>query len=415
MGSGKPGGRNAYADKSLDPKYDWEKFRYQYRVWGRLTYNPDTPPEVWRRYLRQKFHAGAEPAETALASASRILPVITTAHDPSASNNSFWPEMYTNMPIVDLKLSDPYRDSPSPRKFGTVSPLDPQFFTTIEECAESLLTAPATAKYSSSEVAAWLMDLAAIAARNQARMTSMAKSKSSPELRRMTIDIAIQSGLGTFFAWKIRSAILWTIYERTSDRTALAEAVKAYRNGRQAWEGIAEASKPVYASDITYGPNAQMIGHWSDRLADIEADLAEMEKHLTASTPADPQAADSGRVRQAINAIMTPPRRAVPNCKHVPATHFEPGKPLEVVVSFPKANSRKVNLLYRHVNQGERWRTMEMKSQDREYTAEVAAEYTHSPYPLQYYFEIHEAGSALLYPGFEPELSNQPYFAVRQA
>jgi len=36
-GSGHPGGRCAYADKSLNPKYDWEKFLYTYRVWGRLT------------------------------------------------------------------------------------------------------------------------------------------------------------------------------------------------------------------------------------------------------------------------------------------------------------------------------------------------------------------------------------------
>jgi hypothetical protein len=33
MGSGMPGGRNAYLDKSLDPKYDWEKFSYDYRLW----------------------------------------------------------------------------------------------------------------------------------------------------------------------------------------------------------------------------------------------------------------------------------------------------------------------------------------------------------------------------------------------
>jgi hypothetical protein len=44
MGSGVAGGRNAYADKSLDPKYDWQKFEYQYRVWGRLaTTRKQTP------------------------------------------------------------------------------------------------------------------------------------------------------------------------------------------------------------------------------------------------------------------------------------------------------------------------------------------------------------------------------------
>ena len=36
-----------------------------------------------------------------LAAASRILPLLTSAHLPSASNHSLWHEMYTNQPIVD--------------------------------------------------------------------------------------------------------------------------------------------------------------------------------------------------------------------------------------------------------------------------------------------------------------------------
>lgn len=45
-GSGIAGGRCAYADASLRPKFDWEKYLYTYRVWGRLTYNPDAEPET---------------------------------------------------------------------------------------------------------------------------------------------------------------------------------------------------------------------------------------------------------------------------------------------------------------------------------------------------------------------------------
>ncbi|MGH7247206.1 MAG: hypothetical protein ACREH9_03790, partial [Pseudomonadota bacterium] len=411
---GIPGGRNAYADKTLDTKHDWEKFRYQYRVWGRLVYNPDTEPEVWRRYLRREFQGAAQPVEEALAHASRILPTITTAHDPSASNNSYWPEMYMNMPIVDPNSSVPYRDTPSPRKFGTVSPLDPQLFTTIEECAEALLSGQVGAKYSASEVAAWLSDLALAAARNQARIVSAAPKRNAPEFRRVAADVAIQSGVGEFFAWKIRSAILWSLYERTSGRTALTEAVKAYRTARDAWAGMAELAKPIYASNITYGPNPQMIGHWMDRLPAIEADLADMEKRLTEADPAAAQAADPPGLRRAIAAVLNPGRRPTLACKHAAAPYFEPGKPLEVALSFPEGDGKQVNLLYRHVNQGERWRTAEMQWRDRQYRGVIAAEYTQSPYPLQYYFEVHQAGAATLSPGFGPELSKQPYFVVRR-
>src|SRR5260221_11468047 len=85
MGTGQPGGRNAYADKSLDPKYDWQKFDYQNRVWGRLGFNPETDADGWRGYLRSEFRGAAQAAETALANPSRILPVITTTHGASGS------------------------------------------------------------------------------------------------------------------------------------------------------------------------------------------------------------------------------------------------------------------------------------------------------------------------------------------
>ena len=59
QGTGQPGGRCAYADRSLAPRYDFEKYLYTYRLWGRLGYNPDTDPEVWRRALRREFGAAA--------------------------------------------------------------------------------------------------------------------------------------------------------------------------------------------------------------------------------------------------------------------------------------------------------------------------------------------------------------------
>ena len=57
-GSGIAGDRCGYADASLKPRWDWQKYQYTLRVWGRLLYNPDADPDVWRRYLRTQFAAG---------------------------------------------------------------------------------------------------------------------------------------------------------------------------------------------------------------------------------------------------------------------------------------------------------------------------------------------------------------------
>ena len=93
-GSGQPGGRCAYADATLTPKYDWEKFEYYYRVWGRKLYDPDADAGDLAAVAAGGFGPGQRPVESAVANASRILPLLTSAHLPSASNHSFWPEIY---------------------------------------------------------------------------------------------------------------------------------------------------------------------------------------------------------------------------------------------------------------------------------------------------------------------------------
>jgi len=48
--------------------------------------------------------------------------------------------------------------------------------------------------------------------------------------------------------------------------------------------------------------------------------------------------------------------------------------------------------------------------------AEIPAAYTNSPFALQYYFELRESPQrAWLYPGFNPDLLNQPYFVVERS
>ncbi len=54
-GSGLPGGRDTYADVTLKPKPDFEKYDYTYRVWGRNFYSPDTDADGWRRLLRKQL------------------------------------------------------------------------------------------------------------------------------------------------------------------------------------------------------------------------------------------------------------------------------------------------------------------------------------------------------------------------
>lgn len=412
-GSGLPGGRCAYADTSLNPRYDWEKYDYTYRLWGRMLYNPDSPPETWRRLLFASYGKAAPEVERALACASRILPLVTTAHGASGANNSYWPEMYTNMPIVDPSRRHPYGDTPAPRRFGAASPFDPELFATVDEYAAELLSTP-SGKYSPVHVASWLEEAAETAARSLAEAERNATRASSVAFRRLKADVNLLAGLGRFFAGKFRSALLYALYEKSGDPKALEEALRAYRAARAAWAELSEQARGVYRSDVTFGYVAHMRGHWTDRLAAIDADLADMEKK-----PA--QAADGAvrvepeRVARAIAAALGRPTPMPFACGHDAPAAFRPGDSIAVALAVRGAGRpESVRLHYRRVNQAERWRTEDMAREGEQYRAVIPGEYTGSPYPLQYYFTLHQKAGAWIYPGFNAHLCGRPYFVVRQ-
>ena len=279
-GSGIAGSRCAYRDPAANPAPDWSKYLYTYALWGRLLYDPGCDPEVWRRVLRSRFGESARPLESALGLATRILPIITTAHTPSAAQDTYSPEFYTNQSIAAPAAPAPYGDTPSPKVFGTVSPLDPEMFSTIEEYAGRLLARDRSAKYSPVEVAQWIEDLEESAAASLAEAGRPAASTPTPELARAVTDIRIQLGLGRFFAAKFRSAALYAVFVKSGSRGALEAAVVLYRQARDHWARMAEEDARVYAADITFGPLPHQRGHWINRLPAIDADIAVMSQAL---------------------------------------------------------------------------------------------------------------------------------------
>lgn len=412
-GSGHPGGRCAYADKSLNPKTDWEKFEYYYRLWGRHLYNPDVEPEVWRRYLRREFGSGAEQLEAALANASRLLPLVTSSHLTSASNHAFWPELYYNMPIVIGSERSPYGDTPSPKCFGTVSPLDPQLFSTVVEHAQDLLDGNTNPKYSPIEVAQWLEGFAA--ASDEALRAARLKvgDPKAPAFRRIEEDVHIQNGLGQFFAAKLRSGVLYEVFCRGGNVEAGKLALSKYRSAREAWEKMAQRARGVYVEDVSYGDVPMRRGHWLDRLPDIDRDIAAMQKSLDAvpTSSAKPEA-----VTRALQAALAVQKRPAPHCHHAVPAGFHPGQ--ELPLHLTRSNeprgemNERAKLFYRHVNQGERWISCDMERSGKAFEASIPAGYTESRFSLEYYFELRGNAGACFYPAFNTSLSNQPYFSL---
>jgi hypothetical protein len=408
-GSGHAGSRCGYADAAYNPRWDWEKFEYSTRLWGRMLYNPETKPEVWQRSLKRQFGTGAMAMETALANVSRILPVVTTAHAPSAGNNMYWPELYFNQSMVDAKNFGPYFDAEEPRVFGNASPFDPRLFLSINEYAGELLKEKLSGKYNPVEVAQWIEDFAATgrAALAQAEITAI--DRDTAAYRRAKVDIEIQAGLGEFFGAKFRSGVLFHLFEITQERAALEASIEQYKKARAAWARLADVSNGVYMTDITVGEQPYLRGHWMDRLPAIDKDIVELSAMLDAITTSEA----SPKLRVAIQTVLGRPHRTPIAAHHTMPASFRRGEALALAVSVP-ADAAGVKLHYRRVDQAENYVTVAMELQGAQFAASLPAAYTETAFPLEYFFEISmNDGKAGLHPGFTPDLTNQPYFVVR--
>ncbi|MDF2958658.1 MAG: hypothetical protein K0S39_393 [Paenibacillus sp.] len=416
--SGSPGGRELYKDEALqlDGHRGWRKYRYTYRVWGRSVYNPNANPDQWQRYLAHQFQNAAQDCEQALAHASRILLLITTAHLPSASNNYFWPEMYNNLAIVKTdKVSETVFDTPAPHTFGAVSPLDTGIFYAINEYADDSVQGKLRGKISPLEVADRLSALAAEADRHLASAASRVSDPADAEYRRWAVDIAALAGIGHFFAHKLRAGVAYALFERTGNMEQLQDALRSYRSALTAWQQVVSATKDVYRDDITFGYKPFMKGHWADRLAGIEEDIAAMEQvYLTAV--ADYEGTAPLETASAGASLDSSSVQQRPALHHISPERFCIGEQVELKVTVNgSAEGLDISLLYRHANQAEAYQTAVMsKGAEGEYTAVIPGSYTDSSYPLVYFFELkNDRGEAWLAPGLDVDLSNQPYYVIR--
>jgi hypothetical protein len=394
-GSAVPGTRTGYADASLKPTRDWEKYVPWYQVWGRLLYDPRTASEA------------SEPThlQRALSSASRILPIVTHAYLPSAACDAYWPEIYWNQPMAAEDADNPYTDTLAPKVFHNASPLDPQLFATMSQVAEELLDGKIGGKYTPIEVAQWLDTFASAAEQH----LSLAGTSHTPAARRTIADVKLQIGLGQFFSAKFRAGVLYVVYVKTNDRRALELCLDQYRSARSFWARLADLSGHVYASDLSVSDRFDERGQWRDRLAGIDADISALTGKL-------PSAETTANAAGAIDDILRPKPRVLLKCQHAPPARFRRGDPITLIVAVDASHQIKAATLhYRRVNQAERFQSVLMESEANRFRAQIPATYTESPYPLQYYFELRSSPrSVSLYPGFTPDLTNQPYFLVRQ-
>lgn len=410
QGTGIAGGRSGLIDPTLASLPEWQRHEYAFRLLGRLSYSPDAGPESWQRYLKARLGPAASAVERAMAAASRILPLVTETHGPSIANNCYWPEVYTNISGIGTFTPRPVGfDMDGPTRFGNAPSFDPQMFPSARVYIEALLNGSVPPSYAPLDVAGWLDDFAKQAETALSELKLVPEWSSRP-VARYALDAEIMAAIGRFFAQKFRSACYAELMLATRSLAAQRLALAHARLALTAWTRAADAGDRGYHPDMTFGPGRHMRGTWSSRTDEVAKEANDIQVFQLQDTPTPTHsAADADRVM-----ALLPAHRPVshPNANLMAPESFVPGE--VVTVAIEATDLRLATLHYRHVNQGERWRSVIMSPTASGFAAIIPAEYTRSNDHLQAYVTADRAGVVHIAPGFPDQLAGTPYLLIPQ-
>ncbi len=403
MGTGIKNGRYNYSEKKLRTKYDWQKYIYTYKVWGRCVYNYETINDSYARYYKKLFGNASEHLINSLSFASKILPFFTLVHGVSASNNSYWPEMYENMSIVKKAPNLPYSyDLHKPSRFGMSTSHDPNLIMSPIELAVCIHNKKTINRYSPITMSNWLMEYSNKSDYHLKKGIKNFKNKSDSEFKRLEIDINILIGLGKFFAYKIKSACYWELFLKEHKYNLGLHALKFYKKSYKEWSMISEISKKFYLPDLTYGPQSWLRGRWDDRLPAIKEDIDKMSKSL-----------NKFKLKK-INKDIHYKYLKWKNNQRFKITH-EVNKQINglliIISKYKKQKNSKLYINFRQVNQSKTWVRKIINTEKREIISSIISnKLIKEDYPIQYYFELVVKNYSSFCPGINWKLSNQPYY-----
>ncbi len=380
----------------LSPKYsyydyEFERYWHFYQVWGRLSYNPETPPEVWEREFQRRFGAAGPGLRKGLHLASQVLPRIVAA--------SYRYQMFpTTRGWAEMMRQD---DLP---RFAELEGTDIEQFMNPREAAKSLLTGADTSMRRLEETSRWFSGVSENILKH-VREAEAARA-SGNEARSIITDLKILAGLAKYYSERLPAAVSYNLYRQMGDVSAFDAAIEGERRAAAAWEQIVKAAGDVYAEELAFG--VHRVGfprHWKEELQKLRLGLEQLVAQrrearasgAAAPLPVRPQTGDT-----------QPPR-----VRLEPVSKAYPGRDLRIAARAEDASGVKsMRLRYRHLTQFEDYQAVDMALEPKTglYVARIPGDFITPKWDLMYFIEaIDRHGNGRNYPDLEAET---PYVIV---
>jgi hypothetical protein len=259
--------------------YDWEFERYWhfFQLFGRLGYNPDTPPEIWQSQFQERFGKEAAPyIEQAIHRAGRILPRIVAYNYP-----------YNMFPTTRGWVEKQrMKDLP---EYTRALPSDTQQFLSMNNAAQYQLKGEDSARIWPQESSRWFARIS----RDVLNLTGEAQRRiggnRNKEFDSTIVDLKILANLALYHSRRAKAGFSYALFKHSKDLNALDDAIGHETEAIEAWEKIVEAAGDVYNDNLMMGrERSGLSGHWKDELAKLKQGLDKLidqrEKSASAVT-----------------------------------------------------------------------------------------------------------------------------------
>jgi len=378
--------------------YEFERYWHFFQVFGRVGYNPNTPPEVWQREFEKRFGKDAAPlVEKALHQASRVLPRIVASCYPYGAfpMTRGWAEKQR---LGDLPA------------YAKAEGSDIQQFANFDEEAQLLLQGGETPKLRPAENSRWFAQTAADIGAQVTEAERRIGSHRNKEFDSTITDLKILANLALFHSRRIPAAVSYRLFERTKDPKALDEAIAHERSAIAAWRQLVTAAGDFYAENLMMGVRgASLCGHWKDELALLETGFAALERGRR-----EFKSTDGAKTAPRYRPAATRADSEAPVVIHQPVTTAPVGRPLTITAEVSDLSGVKwVRLRYRSVNQHQDYRTLPMlpTGEKDQYRAVIPTEDIVPTWDLMYFIEaMDKTGKGKIHPDLNQET---PYVVVK--